>query len=125
MAIRILVVDDSRVVARQLEHLFAGEDSLEIVGWAENGAEALAVYAEERPDVVLMDIVMPTMDGLQALRAILAMDGEARVVMLSSVGGTADKASEALRMGARAVVPKPIDRDEILAALAAVAGRGR
>jgi two-component system chemotaxis response regulator CheY len=117
VATRILVVDDSLVVARQLEHILRDDDRYEVVGRAENGAEALTVYANELPDVVFMDIVMPVMDGLQALRALLGVDAGARVVMVSSVGGVGDKASEALRLGARAVVSKPIDRDEILRTL--------
>ncbi len=122
MATRILVVDDSLVVARQLEHILGVDDRFEIVGRAENGAEALAAYGRLLPDVVFMDIVMPVMDGLQALRAILGVDAAARVVMVSSVGGAGDKAAEALRMGARAVVAKPIDPDEIKRTLETVLG---
>jgi len=114
---RILVVDDSLVVARQLERILREDGRYEVVGRAENGAEALAAYAKHEPDIVFMDIVMPVMDGLQALRALLGVDPGARVVMVSSVGGVGDKASEALRLGAFAVVSKPIDRDEILRTL--------
>lgn len=123
MATRILVVDDSLVVARQLERILGDDDRFEIVGRAENGAEALAAYGRLLPDVVFMDIVMPVMDGLQALRAILGVDANAQVVMVSSVGGAGDKAAEALRMGACAVVAKPIDPDEIKGTLDTVLGK--
>jgi len=125
LATRILVVDDSLVVARQLERILSEDDRFEIVGRAENGAEALAAYANHAPDIVFMDIVMPVMDGLQALRALLGVDRSAKVVMVSSVGGVGDKAAEALRMGACAVVAKPIDSDEIMRTLEAVLAQGQ
>ncbi|RMG19447.1 MAG: response regulator [Deltaproteobacteria bacterium] len=117
MAARILVVDDSAAVARQIERIGAESKRFEVVAHAKNGAEAVRLYAAERPDLVLMDIVMPVMDGLQALRAILGLDARARVVMLSSVGGVGEKASEALRLGAREVVSKPFNFDDIVAAV--------
>jgi two-component system chemotaxis response regulator CheY len=124
MATRILVVDDSLVVARQLEGILRDDARFEIAGHAKNGAEALTVYASERPDIVFMDIVMPVMDGLQALRALLGVDAGARIIMVSSVGGVGEKASEALRLGACAVVSKPIDRDEIIRTLDRVLEEG-
>ena len=117
MAARILVVDDSLVVGRQLEGILGADDRFEVVGIAKNGAEALSKYNQVHPDLVMMDIVMPLMDGLQALRALLAVDPTARIVMVSSVGSVGEKATEALRMGATAVIAKPFDPDELLLTL--------
>ena len=117
MAARVLLVDDSLAVGRQLERVLGGVDRYEVVGQAMNGAEAVRRYAQAQPDVVLMDIVMPVMDGLSALRAVLGVDPTACVVMLSSVGGVCQKVAEALRLGARAVVSKPFEPDDVLSTL--------
>jgi two-component system, chemotaxis family, chemotaxis protein CheY len=114
MGSRVLLVDDSVAVGRQLERILAEDERFDVVGQARNGAEAVKLFVAERPDLVVMDIVMPIMDGLQALRTILGMDKKARVVMISSVGGVGEKAAEALRMGARAVVSKPFEAEEVL-----------
>jgi two-component system chemotaxis response regulator CheY len=117
MSPRVLVVDDSLAVGRQLDRILADAGRFTLEPQARNGAEAVKAYASGRPDVVLMDIVMPVMDGLQALRAILGMDARARVVMISSVGGVGEKVAEALRLGALAVVSKPFEAGEVLATL--------
>ncbi len=114
MGSRVLLVDDSLAVGRQLERILAEDARYEVVGHARNGAEAVKLFAAERPDLIVMDIVMPVMDGLQALRTILGMEKTAKVVMISSVGGVGEKASEALRMGAKAVVSKPFEGSEVL-----------
>jgi two-component system chemotaxis response regulator CheY len=105
---RILVVDDSVVAAQQITAVLQGV-GCEVVGHAKNGAEGLKLYSQLRPDLVMMDLVMPVMDGLQALRAMRGMNADVKVIVLSSVGGVESKATEALRMGAVAVVVKPID----------------
>lgn len=125
MTAKVLVVDDSVAVGRQLERILSSAvDRFEIVGIAKNGAEAVKLFAIHSPDVVLMDIVMPIMDGLQALRAILSRDANARVVMVSSVGGVGQKVTEALKLGARAVVSKPFEEDELLVTLDRVLAEG-
>jgi len=112
----VLLVDDSRTVLAQLENAVEASEKAEIVGTASNGAEAVQKASELKPDLVIMDIVMPDIDGLAALRLFQAKQPEIRVVMLSSVGGMASKAEEAFRLGAVQVLGKPVD-DEILAAL--------
>ncbi len=112
----VLLVDDSRTVLMQMEKLMGASDEAEIVGTARNGAEAIKKASELKPDLIIMDIVMPEIDGLAALRVIQAKQPELRVVMLSSVGGTAPKAEEAFRLGAVQVLSKPVDQ-EILTAL--------
>jgi len=82
--IRVLVVEDHPVVRTGLEELLAGTDDIEVCGAAEDGAEAIERAAELGPDVVLMDISMPVMDGIEATREITAADPEARIVILTS-----------------------------------------
>jgi YesN/AraC family two-component response regulator len=112
----VLLVDDSRTVLLQIEKTIAASEEVEIVGTASNGAEAIQKASELKPDLVIMDIVMPDVDGLAALRMLQAKQPEIRVAMLSSIGGMASKAEEAFRLGAVQVLGKPID-DEILGAL--------
>ncbi len=112
----VLLVDDSRTVLLHLEKTIAASEEADLVGTARNGAEAIQKASELNPDLVIMDIVMPKMDGLAALRMLRVKQPEIRVVMLSSVGGTAPAAEEAFRLGALQVLSKPID-EEILAAL--------
>ncbi len=117
MGRRVLVVDDSIAIARQLTGLVESFGGYEVVGHAKNGAEAIKMYKTLAPDVVLMDIVMPMMDGIQSLRTLLRLDPEAQVVMISSMGGVGDKVEESLRLGAKSVIAKPFDPDQIRAAL--------
>jgi YesN/AraC family two-component response regulator len=112
----VLLVDDSRTVIAQIEKAVSASDVADVVGTASNGAEAIQKASELKPDLVIMDIVMPDVDGLSALRMLQAKQPEIRVVMLSSVGGMASKAEEAFRLGAIQVLGKPVD-DEILGAL--------
>ncbi len=114
----VLLVDDSRTVLMQMEKVMGASDEAEIVGTARNGAEAIKKASELKPDLIIMDIVMPEIDGLAALRVLQAKQPEIRVVMLTSVGGTAPNAEEAFRLGALQVLSKPVD-EEILTALLA------
>ncbi|TWG92155.1 two-component system chemotaxis response regulator CheY [Luteimonas sp. J16] len=103
----VLLCDDSRALrmlaAGQLE-----EAGFEVVGEAGNGLQALERYQALRPDLVLLDLVMPECDGRQALARILEHDPQARVVILSSLGAQSD-IEECLRIGARSYLQKPID----------------
>ncbi len=112
----VLIVDDSRTVLAQIESVVSANETVEVVGTARNGAEAVQQVGQLHPDLVLMDIVMPDVDGLAALRLIQSNNPDTRVAMLSSVGAMASKAEEAFRLGAIQVLSKPIDED-ILGAL--------
>ncbi len=102
---RVLVVDDSQL-ARILTKRALGGDDFVVVGEAGNGNEAIRLFRELHPDLVISDIIMPEMDGLELLKAILAIDPQANVVLLSSVGQSIT-AQQALEAGAVAVVAKP------------------
>ncbi len=77
-------------------------------------------FKSATPDLVCMDVVMPNLDGMQALRMIRQINGDARVVMISSVGGVADKVAECLKAGAANVVSKPFDAKKVLDVLDSV-----
>jgi YesN/AraC family two-component response regulator len=114
----VLLVDDSQVVLKQIESIVDQHEEVEIVGTARNGAEAVQRVSQLQPDLVIMDIVMPEVDGLAALRLLRANNPDMRVAMLSSVGGMASKAEEAFRLGAMQVLDKPIDAELVGALLA-------
>ena len=111
--INVLLVDDSRTVLSQLEQILSEVDDLSIVGMARDGAAAIRMATESKPDLVLMDIIMPGLDGLSALRTIKSMHPQIQVAMVSSIGGDAKKGEEAFRLGACQVLGKPFDPELI------------
>jgi two-component system chemotaxis response regulator CheY len=116
---RIMVVDDAAFMRLRLSTLLqeAGHTVIE----AENGAQAVERYRQERPDVVLMDITMPVMDGLAAIDAIRSQDPGARIIVCSSLGQQA-MVMRAIRSGARDFVVKPFQPERVLGAVARALG---
>ena len=123
MTVRVLVVDDQELIRAGLVALFTAAPGLEIVGEAGDGAQAVALTAQTRPDVVLMDIRMPVMDGIAATRAILAGDGEyrPRVVVLTTFD-LDEYVYTALAAGASGFLLKDTPPQRIIAAVHTVAG---
>lgn len=117
-AMKVLVCDDSLLIRRQLTDLLTARGCTVVE--AADGAQAAARYEAERPDCVFMDIVMPGCDGLDGLAKIRALDGEARVIMLSSAG-TRNNLRRALAAGAVDFMQKPVDAGQIERVLARVA----
>jgi two-component system, chemotaxis family, chemotaxis protein CheY len=111
---RILVVDDAAFMRVRAAKVL--EDAGHEVSQAENGLQAVKQYSEWRPDAVLMDITMPEMDGLAALKEIKKIDPAARVAMVTAMGQQAI-VMEALKSGAKDFVLKPFQPDRVLAAL--------
>ena len=111
--LNVLLVDDSRTVLAQIERILVDIEGVAIVGMARDGAGAIRMATEVKPDLVLMDIVMPGLDGLSALRTIKSMHPWMEVAMVSSVSGDAQKAEEAFRLGACQVLGKPFDPEVI------------
>ncbi|MCS7220757.1 MAG: response regulator [Anaerolineae bacterium] len=111
---KVLVVDDAQFMRMRCARLLS-ENGFEVLE-AQNGAEAVRVYQAHRPDVVLMDITMPEMDGLTALRQIRCHDPEARVVMLTALGQQGI-VIEAIKSGARDFIVKPFDTERVLSAV--------
>ena len=124
MTIRVLVADDHAVVRAGVGAMIANEADIAVVAEAADGAEAVAQYAAHRPDVALMDLRMPRMGGVEAIRAILAADAAARVLALTMYEGDAD-IHRALSAGACAYLLKGVPAAELMAAIRAAAGGRR
>jgi DNA-binding NarL/FixJ family response regulator len=118
--VRVLLVDDHAVVRRGLADLLAGAAGIEVVGLAADGREACAVAEETRPDVVVMDLQMPGMDGVEATRAILAEGIETQVLVLTSYSDS-ERIVAALDAGAVGYLLKDADPDEVIDGIRAVA----
>ena len=117
--IRLAVVDDHVIVRNGLQQLLATTDDIELVGMAANGLEALTLVAELKPDVVLMDLSMPEMDGVEATKRIVAEHPGVRVLVLTSFSDQS-RIMDALRAGAEGYLLKHSEPDEIAAAIRAV-----
>ncbi len=120
MTIRVLLVDDQAMVRAGLRMLLAKEADLEVVAEAENGLDAVGKAARVNPDVVLMDIRMPVLNGIEATRRILAADRSARVLVLTTFD-LDEYVYEALRVGASGFVLKDDPPDQLIAAVRTVA----
>lgn len=122
-AVRVCLVDDQRLIRDGLSLLLELEEGLEVVGEAENGASALEVYAALKPDVVLMDIRMPGMDGVEATRRLLERWPQARVIILTTFDDDV-YIFDALRAGALGYLLKDVSGPELAAAVREVARGG-
>jgi DNA-binding NarL/FixJ family response regulator len=120
VTIRIVIADDHAVVRGGLEQLLSTADDVLLVGAAADGAEAIEIVCAQHPDVVLMDLSMPNVDGVEATRRIVTADPEARVVVLTSFGDDRH-ISDALDAGAVGYVLKHAGPDELLDAIRAAA----
>lgn len=121
---KLLIVDDSVSIARQLERIAEGSGEFEVVGHAKNGIEGIKLYSELKPDIVCMDLVMPLMDGLQAIRSIVSMDKNALIVVISSAVGVGEKTTEAIQFGAKNVLAKPFDSKKVIQILREIVAEG-
>lgn len=117
MAIKILIVDDALFMRNMIAEIFTGKkyanEDFEVVGQAENGLEAVEKFKEHKPDIVTMDIVMPEMTGIEALKEIMGLDPGANVVMCSALGQDS-LVMEALDAGAKDFIVKPFQPGKVL-----------
>jgi DNA-binding NarL/FixJ family response regulator len=117
-AIRVLVVDDHPLVRRSLTEMFDDEADFTVVGECEDGSQVVEAATRCHPDVVCMDMSMPVMNGLEATKALRAIDADVRVLVLTADPGAREKSAAA---GAQALVPKSARSDALLQCLRTLA----
>jgi DNA-binding NarL/FixJ family response regulator len=123
-SIRVLIADDHRLFAEALEVILGGDERITVVGHAADGEEAVRLAEELHPDVVLMDISMPVMDGIEAAAAIHRRDGDACILMLTGSNSRAD-VDLARRAGAAGYVTKDRIASELIDAIVEIATLNR
>lgn len=112
---KVLIVDDAAFMRMMIKDILT-KNGYEVIGEASNGLKAVELYKKERPDVVTMDITMPEMDGIEAVKAIKAFDAGARIIMCSAMGQQS-MVMDAIRAGARDFIVKPFQADRVLEAI--------
>jgi two-component system chemotaxis response regulator CheY len=117
---KVLIVDDAAFMRMMVKNIL-GANGHEIVGEAENGVQGLEKYAQLKPDLVTMDIVMPELDGIEATKEIIRSNPEARIIMCTAVGQQA-KVLEAMKAGARGYIIKPFQAPKVLEEINKVLG---
>lgn len=115
MGANIMIVDDAAFMRMMVKDILS-KNGFNVVGEAENGAIAVDKYMELTPDLVIMDITMPEMDGLQAVREIKKRDAQARVIMCSAMGQQA-MVIDAIQSGAKDFIVKPFQADRVIEAV--------
>ena len=120
MGKNILICDDAAFMRMMIKDILT-KNGYTVAGEAENGAKAVERYAELKPDLVMMDITMPEMDGIQALKKIKQSDPSANIIMCSAMGQQA-MVIEAIQSGAKDFIVKPFDKDRVLEAVKKAVG---
>ncbi len=120
MAKSILICDDAAFMRMMIKDILT-KNGYDIAGEAENGAIAVDKYSETKPDLVMMDITMPELDGIGALKAIRAKDSGANIIMCSAMGQQA-MVIESIQAGAKDFIVKPFQADRVLEAVRKVIG---
>ncbi|MDR0948181.1 MAG: response regulator [Lachnospiraceae bacterium] len=110
--VRILIIDDSRTSRKILRGVLESA-GYEVIGEASNGEEGVQKYLELKPDLVTMDVTMPTLDGLGALEKIMFTDPSAKVIMVTAAGQS-KKAAQAIRLGAFEYLTKPFEAVQVI-----------
>ncbi len=121
MATSILLIDDSRAAQHIFQRYLEHSDEFKLVGIASDGAEGIRLFADLKPSIVCLDILMPDMDGIQVLRTLKNLDNTVRVIIVTSLGSDADRVVEFLKTGAVSVLSKPFDAATLLDQLRRVA----
>lgn len=115
MANRILVVDDAAFMRMMIKDILS-KNGYEVVGEASDGAQAIEKFKESSPDLITMDITMPEMDGITALKEIKKLDPSAKVIMCSAMGQQA-MVIDAIQAGAKDFIVKPFQADRVIEAI--------
>ena len=117
---KIIIVDDAPIIRSMLKDILV-QAGYDVIGECNNGREAVDVFRELRPDLLTMDIVMPEKDGIEAIRDILAIDGKAKIVMVTAVDQRV-ALMKAIRAGAVDYIIKPFESDRVLSAVRSALG---
>lgn len=120
MSAKVLIVDDAAFMRMMIKDILE-ENGYEVVGEANNGIKAVELYKSEKPDVVTMDITMPDMDGIEAVKAIKNIDPAAKIIMCSAMGQQT-MVMDAIKAGAKDFIVKPFQADRVLEAIKKVLG---
>ncbi|ERK31842.1 MULTISPECIES: response regulator [Clostridium] len=112
---KVLIVDDAAFMRMMIKDILE-KNGFEVVGEANNGLKAVELYKKESPDVVTMDITMPDMDGIEAVKQIKAFDPGAKVIMCSAMGQQS-MVMDAIRAGAKDFIVKPFQAERVLEAI--------
>ena len=120
MAKNILICDDAAFMRMMIKDILT-KNGYNVAGEAENGMKAVEKFKEVNPDLVLMDITMPEMDGIQALKEIMKLDGGAKVIMCSAMGQQA-MVIESIQAGAKDFIVKPFQAERVIEAVKKVVG---
>ena len=113
--INILIVDDAAFMRMMIKDILE-KNGFNIIGEASNGLEAVELYKKEKPDIVTMDITMPKVDGIEAVKLIKEYDNEAKIIMCSAMGQQA-MVMDAIRAGAKDFIVKPFQADRVIEAI--------
>ncbi|GAB6167725.1 response regulator [Clostridium carnis] len=117
---KVLIVDDAAFMRMMIKDILQ-KNGFEVVGEASNGIEAVNLYKKENPDVVTMDITMPDMDGIEAVKEIRSFDAGAKIIMCSAMGQQS-MVMDAIKAGAKDFIVKPFQADRVLEAIRKVIG---
>ena len=115
MSKRVLIVDDALFMRMKLKDILE-RNGFEVVAEAQNGMEAVEKFKSERPDIVTMDITMPEMDGIEALKEIMKIDPNAKIIMCSAMGQQS-MVMDAIQAGAIDFIVKPFENDRVIQSL--------
>ncbi|WMJ81295.1 response regulator [Clostridium sp. MB40-C1] len=118
---KVLIVDDAAFMRMMIKDILE-KNGFDIVGEASNGLKAVELYKAEKPDVVTMDITMPDMDGIEAVKAIKEFDPSAKIIMCSAMGQQT-MVMDAIKSGAKDFIVKPFQADRVLEAIRKVIGQ--
>ena len=117
---RVLIVDDAAFMRMMIKDILE-KNGYEVCGEAPNGLVAVELYNKEKPDIVTMDITMPDMDGIEAVKAIRASNPDAKIIMCSAMGQQS-MVMDAIKAGAKDFIVKPFQADRVLEAVKKVVG---
>ncbi|KGM97056.1 chemotaxis protein CheY [Clostridium novyi A str. 4552] len=117
---KVLIVDDAAFMRMMIKDILE-KNGFEVVGEASNGIKAVELYKSEKPDVVTMDITMPDMDGIEAVKEIKKFDPAAKIIMCSAMGQQT-MVMDAIKSGAKDFIVKPFQADRVLEAVKKVIG---